>query len=1209
MKRLVESLFLMMVLTVIAPLASAAQPIVSETDFTGRTALNHNVVTGIITDRRGLLWVSSWSGLYRFDGYRFVSYRIRPGDGNELDNARIDDVQQDADGNLVCQSMDKCYLYDLRKGQFRLIPGLKNLYEQRRLLYGDRQFERDGYQLRLANEQLCWLDTLSGQWKPLVEGIKLGHVTPEGVVWAVLEDKTFRRYVISRHQYDLLDAGENVLGVYRDGHGRIWQANNDGSVLLRDGEGRPIGYLSANGSVSSAKTILARVYCMIADKGGHIIIGTRGKGLYVMTPQGSGYSVVHYENDPADAYSLADNSVFSLCADGDAVWVGTYLGGLNLMKTENGKTVFLHRQNRCPNFPECGRQYNIRSIVKVGDAVVLGTSNGLYTFRSSLTTPENIRFFHSGRINDDPHSLASNGIMSVNYVEGTGLLVSTSHAGLCLAKTKDLLHDNLTFETWNTAKGAPSDQTLLTFTDQKGQLWVDCESVLSKLDVTTMTSIDYLESSLEDTRLAGGMPVWTDDGRVLLAMQNGVAAIRLESLTHQTSNPPLLITSLRANGDEIPYSLDADTLTLAKDQRTFSLEFAALEMGGTEFVEYAYRLEGRDTTWIRTGQNRVISFFNLGAGTYHLLIRATNNSRIWSKEARRVTIIIQPTFWETPWAWLLYVLLALLAVALVVLVAVYIYRLRLNADFEKRMTDMRLRYFTDISHDLRTPLTLILGPVSELLKDNTLADRSRDYLSLIQHNAKRMLTLTNQLLDFRKIENSKMRLLIERMDLKEELTEVLSDFRYLSEDHKIDLQLVDHTHEAAYVWGDKDKIQKIFFNLLSNAFKYTSPGGKVWVELDSDADSVTAKVCDTGRGIPQQVVSRIFARFETLLTDNYMKASTGIGLSLVKQLVELHHARLSVDSKEGEGSRFSIAFQKGSDHFLQDQHVQMMTSTDRQKTSELDLSAAETPDTEATEAAVRLMVVEDDAEMLQFVSGILSSDYQVLQAVDGQNGLEKASQLQPDLIISDINMPRMNGWQMLEQLKAQTETSHIPVVLLTANSSLENRIKGASEGVDDYIVKPFSPDYLLARVKAILTRQEQMRRRFLEIYTHQQPVEEPETVDEETPHLTKPDAAMMERLRTFMEEHLAENPPIQDLADHVGMSRTLFYNKVKSITGLSPVDFSRKYHIERAATLMREDGLTVSEACYRTGFSDPKYFSKVFKKFTGKLPSEYRSNA
>ena len=255
-----------------------------------------------------------------------------------------------------------------------------------------------------------------------------------------------------------------------------------------------------------------------------------------------------------------------------------------------------------------------------------------------------------------------------------------------------------------------------------------------------------------------------------------------------------------------------------------------------------------------------------------------------------------------------------------------------------------------------------------------------------------------------------------------------------------------------------------------------------------------------------------------------------------------------------------------------------------------------------------VLVVEDDAEMLQFVAGILDKTYQVIPAVDGQDGLEKAGECQPDLIISDINMPRMDGWQMVEALKARAETSHIPIVLLTANSSIDDRIRGAAQGVDDYLVKPFSTEYLRVRLAAILQKQQQQQQHFVNAFTHDTGLTLPTDNAGVEQRLVEMDLQFMNRLRAFLEEHLSEATPMQELAEHLGMSRTLFYNKIRSITGMTPVDFYRKYHVERAAQMMRGEGLTVSEACYASGFSDPKYFSKVFKKFMGATPSEYRNN-
>ena len=425
--------------------------------------------------------------------------------------------------------------------------------------------------------------------------------------------------------------------------------------------------------------------------------------------------------------------------------------------------------------------------------------------------------------------------------------------------------------------------------------------------------------------------------------------------------------------------------------------------------------------------------------------------------------------------------------------------------------------------------------------------------------------------------------------------------------HGIELQAVVDLESARRVEAEPSAAFAVFRHALHGPDGRAEVAKRLRVDWRILALPVEVELCRAA--VPQHVVGKLFARFETILTDNYMKSSTGIGLSLVRELAELHHATLQVESKEGEGSRFKVIFQKGHEQFAGDENTRMMTGTERQIATETgnDVVQANPPQVDT----VSIMVVEDDAEMLQFVSGVLQTDYQVLQATDGQDGLEKATDRQPDLIISDVNMPRMNGWQLVEALKQQSETSHIPIVLLTANSTLDDRIRGASQGVDDYIVKPFSTDYLRVRIAAILQKQQQQQQYYLSQFARSSMtatmLELPADNSGVERRLAQIDQDMMQQLRTYMEDHLADNTPIQELAEHVGMSRTLFYNKIRTITGLTPVDFYRRYHVERSAQLMRDQGLTVSEACYRTGFSDPKYFSKVFKKFLGVTPSEYRS--
>lgn len=1193
---------------------SQAQPQLRITSLDGPNGLNHNKVTDIVVDHRGLLWVSTWAGIYRYDGYSFTHFFSRPGDSNELANPRLDALNEDMDGNLWCRSYDRFYTFDVNTQVYKDVTELGEPKLRRKRLGGE--FYKEGYRFRIKDHELSYYDQPTQQWKVLVGEMISTVIDDNGILWVIPKNGGLQRIEVCQSPYDISDKGEHVLAQLGDHQGNIWQGFDDGAIAVKDNKGNHRGWLNRQGTIGNVRTKVGRVYCMAEKKDGTLFLGTRGDGLLELKPKGNSYTLTQYLNNSADVYSLSDNNIYSLLPQENFVLVGTYTGGLNVMEGSGPTTRFYHGGNACKNFPPADRMHCVRSLAQAGDVFVMGTSSGLYTFRIDTDFPK-VRFYYSSREPNRKTSLASNEITAVNYLPGKGLFVSTDYSGVCRLISQNLLQDNLEFTTWNTDNDAPSNRALGVFSDTKGRPWVLFNDAISQISADFMSSADYLTDTSGYQQFTNAHPVTMGDGRLLLGSTSGSVAFCPDSLRHAPANAPIVITSVKAKGKPIAYAVDSDTIILKSGQRDFSLEFAALYLGTNDKVEYAYRMEEEDSTWILLGSERTISFFGLSAGPHKIYVRATNNDRVWG-QPKAFTIIIRPTFWETPWAWLLYALLALLLITAVILFILYIYRLRMNVAFEKRLTNLRLKYFTDISHDLRTPLTLIEGPVTEMLADDSISEKNRGYLNLVHHNAQRMLTLVNQILDFRKIQSHKMHLLIERMDLKEELNAVMSDFKYLAADNKINFTIEDKTQEATFIWGDKDKIQKIFFNLLSNAFKYTPEGHRVWLELNSDEQSVSVDVCDTGKGIPQNVISKLFARFETLISDNYMKSSTGIGLALVKELVELHHARLQVESQEGEGSRFRVIFQRGNAHFGQDENTEMLTGNERHQSADMvsdaDEAEGESIESQNEPSMPSILVVEDDAEMLAFVCDILSKEYRITQAVDGHDGLSKATTLSPDLIITDINMPRMNGWQMTETLRQIKETCHIPVVMLTANNSLDDRIRGAELGVDDYIAKPFSTDYLRMRMRSILKKQHEMQQHYMDRFAQKgaadvMNVELPSDNSGVERRLAQIDTNMMQRLRDFMEEHLSEVTPIQELAQVAGMSRTLFYNKIRSITGQTPIDFYRKYHVERAAQLMRSEGLTVSEACYATGFTDPKYFTKVFKKFMGITPNDYRNGS
>ena len=608
-------------------------------------------------------------------------------------------------------------------------------------------------------------------------------------------------------------------------------------------------------------------------------------------------------------------------------------------------------------------------------------------------------------------------------------------------------------------------------------------------------------------------------------------------------------------------------------------------------------------------------------------VRSTNAEGVWTENTRLLDIEVLPSFWETPFAYFLYVLFVLLIIVTAVYILFTIYRLKHEVSVEQQMTNMKLRFFTDISHELRTPLTLISGPVEYVLSNKRLPADVREQLQVVERNTNRMLHLINQILDFRKIQNKKMKMQVQRVDVVAFTRKVMENFDSVAEEHRIDF-LFETEKPGLYLWIDADKYEKIIFNLLSNAFKYTPNGKMIKVFIHEDKDTVSIGVQDQGIGIAENKKKSIFVRFENMVDRNLFNPSTGIGLSLVKELVEMHKALISVDSKLGEGSCFKIDFQKGKEHyddsveFMQDDAT-VCLEVQRQQTeetvspqSETEREAQENEDMATSKGL--MLLVEDNAELRIFLRSIFSPEYRIVEAADGMEGCDKALKLLPDIIISDVMMPEKDGIAMTRELRADMTTSHIPIVLLTAKSSIESKLEGLEYGADDYITKPFSATYLKARVKNLLVQRQKLQVLYRQDLmsagmaipvsdeqTEKRLTDNPET--DKSPVMSPNDRKFMDRLVEFMEKNMDNGELIvDDFVHELAVSRSVFFKKLKTLTGLAPIEFIKEMRINRAVQLIETGEYSMTQISYMVGINDPRYFSKCFKQKMGMTPTEYR---
>ena len=739
---------------------------------------------------------------------------------------------------------------------------------------------------------------------------------------------------------------------------------------------------------------------------------------------------------------------------------------------------------------------------------------------------------------------------------------------------------------------------------------------------------------------------------MLFGASGGVFIFNPDSIRKSSYIPPIVFSKLMVTNEDITpgdNSLlkvdidDTDPLVLSHKENIFSVHFAALDYTNPQNIQYAYILDGFEKQWTFADKQRSVTYTNLPKGEYVLRVRSTNSDGVWVDNERILNIVILPSFWETPVAYVLYVLFILIIILVAVYILFTIYRLKHEVSVEQQISDIKLRFFTNISHELRTPLTLIAGPVEQVLKNDKLPADAREQLVVVERNTNRMLRLVNQILDFRKIQNKKMKMQVQRVDIVPFVRKVMDNFEAVAEEHRIDF-LFQTEKEHLYLWVDADKLEKIVFNLLSNAFKYTPNGKMITMFIREDEKTVSIGVQDQGIGIAENKKKSLFVRFENLVDKNlFNQASTGIGLSLVKELVEMHKATISVDSHLGEGSCFKVDFLKGKEHYdkeaefiLEDadaparmgQVVDIANSSIQSETLVSD-DSEKIEDVYGEEFAKEenskelMLLVEDNQELREFLRSIFSPMYRVVEAADGKEGANKALKYLPDIIISDVMMPEKDGIEMTRELRADMTTSHIPIILLTAKTTIESKLEGLEYGADDYITKPFSATYLQARVENLLMQRKKLQSFYrdslmhINISTGQEEVPvatdmpSAEEDSSETPpatlEMSPNDRKFMDKLVELMEQNMDNGElVVDDLVRELAVSRSVFFKKLKTLTGLAPIEFIKEMRIKRATQLIETGEFNMTQISYMVGINDPRYFSKCFKAQVGMTPTEYR---
>lgn len=936
---------------------------------------------------------------------------------------------------------------------------------------------------------------------------------------------------------------------------RMVKKQRDGSVMVGTRDGCLYHYSADMAQMLVKSHFDSNIYSVVEMPQGRMWIGTRGKGIY-------GIPGLDFKN----------KKVFCLKPDDRGrMWIGTFGEGLSVaiprgegyeVKTFFADSVGLN-EVRCLAIDRKGMLWG-------------GTSGGLFCV--------------------DPTRFAADGKGLRVYKRGSEIhdMLVDRQGRLWLTVPGEGLvcMQDGNFRILDASQGLINNMVQSVVETEDGNLWVSTQQGVSCWKAKDNSFDNYLFSRVMMGNVYNeNSAVCLDDGRVLLGGNYGLTIINPSRISHVKGQTSVVFTSH-------PYS---DEMTLSYEERSPKINFSTLDYSDVNNVKYTYWLEGYDSSWSVPSPTPWVNYQNLPFGSYRLHVKASYSDGIWGKESV-LDISVEPPFYLSVWAWVFYALFLTVVIVMVVKSIREKNILKGKIKFEQELIRYKLVFFTNIAHEFRTPLTLIQGSLEKekrIMKTNHWQLELEKTVRTMDKSVQRMLRLIDQLLEFRKMQTGKLKLSLQETDVVMFVQGICKMFDDAAESKQIDFKFESQL-PAYLMYLDQQKMDKVVFNLLSNAFKYTHAKGTISVSL-SFTDVMTIRVADTGVGIPQEKRAQLFSRF---MQSSYTGESFGIGLHLTHELVRTHHGEITYQENEGGGSVFvvTIPLQKdcyeASDFLVKDSPILKADLTkerdgQEEKTTDAVPSAPSAPLNRRT-----VLLIEDDNDVREFLLSELESCFDLKVASDGKAGIAMAKELDVDLIVSDVMMPGMNGFELTKRLKNSFETSHIPIILLTALSTDENVLEGTESGADAYITKPFSPQLLMARILQLLNQREILRQKFGKV---PQEIRSAMLRNEQ-------DSLFVKRLDSIVYSRLGEQDlSVDKVAGLLHLGRTIFYKKVRGTTGYTPNEYIRVIRLRKAAELLKEGEKNVSEVAYAVGFDNPYYFSKCFKEQFGMPPSQYRS--
>lgn len=987
------------------------------------------------------------------------------------------------------------------------------------------------------------------------------------------------------------DRSNAIRIIFQDSDSHYWFGTRDGELIVCDSTLRVVSRHHISGGMP---------YGIAEDTLGNKWVVSRSSSQVMVFPRNNRavpYAIDLLKND-TNAPPVNVSSI--LFDDAGRMWLTSFREGLFLAQ-RRGSNISLHHFSMPTE-----AQNNMRSMAQTSDGLIwVGSDGGAIVF-----DPERIAAGKKDFINfhfdpDDNSSLSYNEVKLIFEDSKKRIWLGTQGGGLNLLVRNDRLEKSV-FKRYDSHNGLFNEIVQVIEEDQKGMLWIGTESGVAKFDPQTGHFENFFLSEERNGNIYSERSSWKrQDGKFMFGSYNGVYIFNPSEVSYDHYAPAVVLTGMWVNGNEVlpgakdsplPRSITlADRIELPYDANSFNLQFAMLNYVNPELNQYSYYLEGYEKDWNPASRNNIAAYRNVPPGKYLFKVKGSNSFGVWTNADTALEIRILSPWWTSWWALAIYAFMIALAVYISWRIIKRVNKLKMAVEVERQVGDFKERLFTNVAHEFRTPLTIIRSAV-EKIAGESIPQTFRNPVNSLYRSTDRLLLLTDQLLEFHKAHYDKLELRVTPVEVVNFMHEIFLLFRIIADNKKINFLFKTEVEEY-HLLIDVEKWNKIVYNLLSNAFKYTPVKGTIEMELifSPQHDVFELQVSDSGPGIPADKRKELFDRFMQV---SYDPKGSGLGLNLTAELVANHKGKITYSESIYGGACFLVSVPL-SDINYNDCELAEPVSFNKMNVLKETIEDIEPRTNREDTLKYKILVIEDEPEIRILLNTELGAYFHVVALDNGEDGLRMAVNDQPDLIVCDVMMPGIDGYETTKRLKNNFETSHIPVILLTALTADSNQLKGIETGADAYITKPFSLKYLLARINKLIEQRSKLRDKF----SHEPGTSRPEVA------ASNGDESFLDSIHCEIESNISNSQfEVDTLIKMSGISRSVFYQKFKSLTGFPPNEYLRVIRLKKAADLLTHTDMRISDVAYETGFDDPLYFSKTFKAQFGKSPRQYRAD-